>query len=214
MRYTISTSARAISSRSSSYRPIKALTTHRRIDVLVNNAGIFESHQGFLSISDEDWQRTLSTNFMSVVCLSRAILPVMVEQKSGVILNVASESARQPDINLIDYSVSKAALVMLSKALANEFGPQGIRVNTVSPGPTYTAQWDQPGGFADQLAQTYGLDKEAAIEYFVKNVRQLPTQRMGTPEGVAAVLVFLASDLARQITSSDYAVNGGSIRAA
>ena len=138
----------------------------------------------------------------------------MVEQKSGVILNVASESARQPDINLIDYSVSKAALVMLSKALANEFGPQGIRVNTVSPGPTYTAQWDQPGGFADQLAQTYGLDKEAAIEYFVKNVRQLPTQRMGTPEGVAAVLVFLASDLARQITSSDYAVNGGSIRAA
>jgi len=151
---------------------------------------------------------------MSVVRLSRAILPVMVEQKSGVILNVASESARQPDTNLIDYSVSKAALVMLSKALANEFGPQGIRVNTVSPGPTYTAQWDQPGGFADHLAQTYGLDREAAIEHFVKNVRQLPTQRMGTPEDVAAVLVFLASDLARQITGSDYAVNGGSIRAA
>jgi NAD(P)-dependent dehydrogenase (short-subunit alcohol dehydrogenase family) len=73
---------------------------------------------------------------MSVVRLSRAILLVMFERKSGVILNVTSESARQPDTNLINYSVSKAALVMLSKALANEFGPQGIRVNTVSPGPT------------------------------------------------------------------------------
>jgi NAD(P)-dependent dehydrogenase (short-subunit alcohol dehydrogenase family) len=85
-------------------------------------------------------------------------------------------------------------------------------VNTVSPGPTWTAQWEKPGGFADQLAHQFGMGREAALEHFVKNVRQLPTQRMGMPEDVAAVILFLASDVARQVTGAEYTVNGGSIR--
>lgn len=115
-------------------------------------------------------------------------------------------------LNLVDYSVSKAAMLMLSKALAIEFGPKGIRVNTVSPGPTRTAQVEKPGGFADQLAQQFGMEKEAALEHFVKDVKQLLTQRMGTPEDVAAVILFLASDVARQVTGAEYTVNGGSLR--
>lgn len=79
---------------------------------------------------------------------------------------------------------------MLSKALAIEFNPQGIRVNTVSPGPTWIAQWEKPGGFADQLAQQFGMEKEAVLEHFVKDVRQLSTQRMGTPEDTARAILL------------------------
>jgi NAD(P)-dependent dehydrogenase (short-subunit alcohol dehydrogenase family) len=102
----------------------RTLQAFGRVDVLVNNAGIFEARQGFLSVSDEDWHRTWEINFMSAVRICRAALPAMIKQGQGAIINIASESARQPDIFLVDYSVSKAALLMLSKALAIEFGPK------------------------------------------------------------------------------------------
>jgi NAD(P)-dependent dehydrogenase (short-subunit alcohol dehydrogenase family) len=190
----------------------EALRHFGRVDILVNNIGIAPAREGFLDVTDEDWTQVLNVNLMATVRASRAVLPHMVERGSGVIINIASESGRQPDNILIDYSVSKSAMLSLSKALADEFGPKGIRVNTVSPGPTRTHLWDKPGGFADSLAKQFGMEKEQAIEHFAKDVRKLPLQRLGRPEEVAAVVLFLASDLASFVTGSEYGVNGGSIR--
>jgi NAD(P)-dependent dehydrogenase (short-subunit alcohol dehydrogenase family) len=190
-----------------------AIDAFGRIDVLVNNVGVAPAREGFLSVTDQDWAHVLETNLMSMVRTCRAALPYMMEQKQGVIINISSESGRQPDTILVDYSVSKAAVLSLSKALANEFGPLGIRVNTVSPGPTRTPLWDKPGGFADKLAEQFDMNREQAIQHFAKHVRQLPIERLGSPEEVAAVVLFLASEQGTYITGSEYTVNGGSLRA-
>jgi NAD(P)-dependent dehydrogenase (short-subunit alcohol dehydrogenase family) len=183
------------------------------VDILVNNVGIAPAREGFLAVSDEDWTEVFQANLMSMIRTSRAALPHMIKKQNGSIINISSESGRQPDTILLDYSAFKTAMLSVSKALANEFGPQGIRVNTVSPGPTRTPLWDKPGGFADNLAQQFGMDKEQAIEHFAKDVRQLPLGRIGLPEEIAAVVLFLASERASFVTGSEYTVNGGSLRA-
>ena len=184
-----------------------------RIDVLINNVGSGVTREGFLQTADGDWAATFDINFYSMVRLTRAVLPHMVKRGTGSIVNIASEQARQPDVFLVDYAAAKAALVSLSKSLSIEFGPHGIRSNVVSPGPTRTQAWDAPGGFADWLAHEHGLDREAAIEHFATHVRQLPLGRIGRPTDVAAVVVFLASDLSRQVTGSYYQVDGGVAKA-
>lgn len=191
-----------------------ALQEHGRIDILVNNVGIFPYREGFLSTSIEDWKRTMEVNFYSMVRLTREVLPHMVRQGSGSIVSIASECGRQPDVFFVDYSVTKAAILNLSKALANEFGPQGIRSNVVSPGPTRTPAWDKPGGMIDSLAEDYGMEREASVEHFAKVVRQLPTGKLGSPKDVAAAVAFLASGISNQVTGAEYTVNGGSYIAA
>jgi NAD(P)-dependent dehydrogenase (short-subunit alcohol dehydrogenase family) len=111
---------------------------------------------------------------------------------------------------MIDYSVSKAAVMSLSKLLSIEFGPHGIRSYVISPGPTRT-----PGlltAFENDFAPAWNMGTEEAIEHFVTNIQRLPTGRIGEPADVAAVALFLASDVARQVTGSDYRVDGGTIR--
>ena len=187
-----------------------ALDRFGHIDILVNNVGIFPYRDSFLTTTDEDWQRVIDINFYSMMRACREVIPHMVARRGGSIVSIASECGRQPDVFFVDYSVSKAAMINLNKALANEFGPQGIRANIVSPGPTRTPPWDKPGGFGDSLAAEFGLDKEKAIEHFATEVRKLPLRKLGRPEDVAAAVVFLASDLAAQVTGSEYCVNGGS----
>lgn len=191
-----------------------AIDAYGRVDVLVNNVGVFPFRDGFLSTTLDDWRRTIDINFMSMVGLTRAVLPHMLEQGSGSIVSVASECGRAPDVFLVDYSVTKAMILNLSKSLANEYGPKGIRSNVVSPGPIRTASWDKQGGFAESLAQEYGLDPEAAIVHFAKEIRKLPVGRIGSPEDIAATIAFLASDISRQVTGADYTVDGGSTSAA
>lgn len=184
------------------------------IDIVVNNVGTFPYREGFLQTSIDQWRQALEINFLSAVRLTRLALPSMIERGAGSIVSVASECGRQPDVFFIDYSVTKAAIINLSKSWANEFGPKGIRSNIVSPGPTRTAQWDNPGGFGDNLARDFGLGKEEAIVHFATEVRKLPTGHIGAPEDVASAIVFLASDLAKQVTGAEYTVNGGSYTAA
>lgn len=191
-----------------------AVAAHGRIDIVVNNVGVFPYREGFLATSDEDWRRTIDINFMSVVHLTKLALPHMLEQKSGSIVSIASECGRQPDVFFVDYSVTKAMILNLSKSLSMEYGKHGIRSNVVSPGPTRTASWDKPGGFADSLAAEYGLDREAAIVHFAQEVRKLPVGHLGQPEDVAAAVAFLASDISSQVTGAEYTVNGGSYFAA
>ncbi len=191
----------------------ETIATFGTIDVLVNNMAIAPYREGgFLQIKDQDWEQTFQVNLMSMIRASRAALPHMIKQKSGSIINISSESARQPNEGFLDYSAFKASMLSVSKALANEFGSLGIRVNVVSPGPIRTSLWDKPDGFTDKLAQYFSMEKEQAIEHYAKEERKLPLGRIGTPKEVAAVVVFLASEAASFVTGAEYTVNGGSLR--
>ncbi|MFG2894456.1 SDR family NAD(P)-dependent oxidoreductase [Streptomyces sp. NPDC048248] len=179
------------------------------VDVLVNNVGQCLART-FDELDDADWLHTFETNFLSAVRAVRQVLPGMRERRSGCIVTNASDLARQPEANPADYQVSKVGLVSLTKSLALSEGPH-IRVNAVAPGPVWTPLWTRPGGFADTLGLVHGRDAKAAVEHELSG-RQLPLGRMGTPEEVADVITFMASDAASFVTGSVWGVDGGSIR--
>jgi NAD(P)-dependent dehydrogenase (short-subunit alcohol dehydrogenase family) len=189
----------------------RAVSLHGRIDVVVNNVGVAPYRDSFLHVTDDDWQHSIELNLMTMVRLCRAAIPVMVEAGQGAIVSIASDVARQPDPFFVDYAMTKAAMVSVSKSLSKEFGAFGIRVNTVSPGPTRTPALVGEGAFADQLAQQLGVTRDEAIEHFVHSMRKLPLGHLVETADVAAVVVFLASEAASSITGSDYSVNAGSI---
>src|SRR3954451_13140106 len=168
------------------------------IDVLVNNVGAFEARTGgFAEITDDDWRRTFEINLFSAVRAIRAALPSLVERR-GAIINISSINARVPQPPVVDYAAAKAALTNLSRTLAEELGPQGVRVNTVSPGPTQTPAWEADDGFGATLAKAEG----ASIEQFLADfptAAGLSTSRMSEPDEVAAVVVLLASNAARNV---------------
>ncbi|AVH55073.1 MULTISPECIES: SDR family NAD(P)-dependent oxidoreductase [Streptomyces] len=180
-----------------------------RVDVLVNNVGAAPARtRGFLSVTDEDWQRTVDLNLFTAVRVTRAALPVMLAAGQGSVVTVASVNATLPDPMVIDYSAGKAALVAFSKALSKEVGPQGIRVNTVSPGPVETELWLGGGGVAETLSAATGVTPD---EVLAQAAGATVTGRFSRPAEVADLVVFLASDRARNITGSDLVIDGGFI---
>jgi NAD(P)-dependent dehydrogenase (short-subunit alcohol dehydrogenase family) len=188
----------------------EAVNRFGTVDVLVNNVGVCPHRDGFLSVTDDDWTALFNLNVLCMVRASRAVLPHMVRQGRGAIVSIASDAGHVPGAFFVDYSVSKAAVIMLSKAIASEFGPTGVRANCVSPGPTRTPAFES-GEVIGRLAESRGVSREAATEHFLTEVRRMPLGRLGAPEDVANVVLFLASDLARQVTGADYRVDGGLI---
>ena len=180
-----------------------------QVDMLINNVGS-GAIRTFDQLTDEDWDKTLQLNFLSYVRACRKVLPVLRQRTGSVIINNASDLGRQPEPVPIDYSASKAAVLALTKGLARAEGPK-VRVNAVAPGPIWTPFWTKPGGFAETMGQFHKMPPHEAVEHEMK-LRQLPLGRLGTPEEVANVIVFLASDLATFVTSSVWGVDGGSIR--
>ncbi|TPJ71301.1 SDR family oxidoreductase [Mesorhizobium sp. B2-7-1] len=179
-----------------------------RLDVLVNNVGIVDA-QPFDLLTDAHWQRTFDVNFLSNIRMTRALLPRLRESR-GAVVNNTSDLARQPETIPADYAALKTALVSITKSLARAEAPH-VRVNAVAPGPVWSPLWSRPGGFADKLAEVHGMPPRQAVDHEMK-LRQLPLERMGEPEEVADIIVFLASERASFVTSSVWGVDGGSIR--
>ena len=132
-------------------------------------------------------------------------------QGKVAIVNIASDWAFVAGRAEVAYCTSKGAVLQLTRSMAVDHARQGIRINAVAPGPVWTPFWTKPGGFAETMGKVHKMPPQQAVEHELK-LRQLPLGRLGTPEEVAHVIVFLASDLASFVTSSVWGVDGGSIR--
>ena len=177
-----------------------ALDAHGRLDVLVNNVGAVRLRmEGFLGTSDEEFEWAMQLNFFSALRATRAAITHMAEAGGGAIVNVCSVNAFfQPDAGTIDYGAAKAALLNLSKSLAQEFGAKGIHVNCVSPGPVSTELWLGDQGVAATVAAATGVDADTARAAVVAGIGGFATGRFTTPEEVATLVVLLASRADRQ----------------
>jgi NAD(P)-dependent dehydrogenase (short-subunit alcohol dehydrogenase family) len=189
----------------------RALAEHGRLAVLVNNVGAVRIRTGgFLGTSDEEFEWALNMDFFTTLRATRAALGPMLEQGSGSIVNVASvNSFFQPDAATVDYGVAKAAVVNLSKSLAQEFGRRGIRVNCVSPGQVSTDLWLGANGVAATIGKATGVDADTVREAAVTDIA---TGRFTTPEEVATLVTMLASERVANVTGVNYVIDGGLIK--
>lgn len=190
----------------------RALDAFGRLDILVNNVGGTDPRQGFLEVTDDQWQSAYDLNLMSAVRTTRAALPHMLE-RGGTIVNVASVNARQPAPMVVDYSAAKAALANLTKTLSEEFAGRGVRVNAVSPGPVKTPFWTAPGGFADAVASVAGATADQVVSQVVPDMMRLTLGRFTEAHEVADLVLFLASERGAAITGADYVIDGGMLKA-
>ncbi len=192
----------------------RAIDAHGRVDVLVNNVGAVRLRlDGFLGTSDEEFAWAMEMNFFTALRATRAAITSMVETGGGAIVNVASVNAFfEPDAGVLDYGAAKAALVNLTKSLSQEFGPRGIRLNSVSPGPVETDLWLGDSGVAATAARAGGVDFDTARDAVVASLGGFATGRFTTPEEVATLVVFLASPRTGNVTGANYVIDGGLIK--
>jgi 3-oxoacyl-[acyl-carrier protein] reductase len=177
------------------------------VDVLVNNVGV--AYQlAFDEVSDQQWDEMWQLNVMSYVRAIRAVLPGMRERGRGAIVNVSSTAGKRPSTSMPNYSVTKAAVLSLSRLVADLYAADGIRCNAVTPGPTATDAWLGEGGLADQQAERSGKTRHEVLEAVGKG---RPLGRLADPEEIAAVIAFLCSDRASYVTGSAWSVDGGTV---
>jgi NAD(P)-dependent dehydrogenase (short-subunit alcohol dehydrogenase family) len=186
----------------------RAFEQHGSIDILVNNVGGAPLHvDGFLGVSDHDFEAAFALNFYVALRATRAVLKHMIPRGTGSIVNVASVNAfYEPDTKVIDYGAAKAALVNVAKGLAQELGPQGIRINSVSPGPVATDLWLGGDGVAARIARASGSDAESV---HAQAAAGLPTGRFTTPDEVATLVALLASSRTANVTGAQFVIDGG-----
>ena len=182
-----------------------------RVDVLVNNVGAAPVRlDGFLSLSDADFEASLQLNFFAALRATRAAVEHMIERKEGTVVNVASvNSFFEPDGGVIDYGVAKSALVNLAKSLSQELGPSGIRITSVSPGPVSTDLWLGEQGVAETVGSATGEGADAVRDQMAAS---MPTGRFTTPREVATIVALLASPRIANVTGANWVIDGGLVK--
>ncbi|HET9681071.1 MAG TPA: SDR family oxidoreductase [Candidatus Limnocylindrales bacterium] len=171
------------------------------VDVLVNNAGI--GAQGTVEDNtDDEWRNVFEVNVFGMVRVSRAALPHLRERR-GTIVNVSSTAGKRPSTGMPHYSVMKAAVLSLSRLVADLYAGDGIRCNAVAPGPTATDAWIGEGGLADQQGNRQ--------EVLAKVGAGRPLGRLARPDEIAAVVVFLCSERASYVTGAAWSADGGTV---
>jgi 3-oxoacyl-[acyl-carrier protein] reductase len=174
---------------------------------LVNGAGT-SAIRGLDELTDADWQAQWELHVMAPMRLMRAAAPRMAQRSEGRIVNVCSSSGKRPSSTNAAYSVTKSAQLALSRVFADSFARQGVLVNAIAPGMVATPLWTARGGMADQVAERQGIDREAAL---AAAADRIPLGRLGTPEEIAAVIVFLCSAQASNVTGAAWSVDGGTV---
>jgi 3-oxoacyl-[acyl-carrier protein] reductase len=160
----------------------EVVATFGRIDILVNNAGITRDSL-MMRMSEEQWDEVINTNLKSAFNFIHAVTPVMARQRSGSIINLSSVVGVSGDAGQCNYAASKAGMIGLAKSIAKEMGPRGIRANCIAPGFIST---DMTSQLSEQVREEW--------------CKQIPLRRGGTPEDVAGVALFLASDLSSYVS--------------
>jgi 3-oxoacyl-[acyl-carrier protein] reductase len=176
-------------------------------DILVNNAGT-SAIRPLGELTDAEWQEQWDLNVMGPMRLMRALAPGMADRGWGRIVNVASSSGKRPSSTNAAYSVAKAAQLSLSRAFADAYAKRGVLVNAVTPGPLETGLWLDEGGMADQAAAAQNTSRDEALAAARGRV---PLGRFGTPDEVAAVICFLCSERASNVTGAAWSVDGGAV---
>jgi 3-oxoacyl-[acyl-carrier protein] reductase len=174
---------------------------------LVNNAGT-SSVRPLDELTDADWQEQWELHVIAPLRLMRALAPAMAEAGGGRIVNVSSSSGKRPSLTNAAYSVTKAAALSLSRVFADTYAAQGVLVNSVAPGPVATELWTGEGGLADQVAARSGSTREEVLS---ATHAKPPLGRMGEEDEIAAVIVFLCSELSSNVTGAAWSVDGGSV---
>ena len=185
----------------------EAAETVGSVDCLVNNVGL-AYQASFEEVTDDEWDAMWQLNVMSYVRAIRAVLPSMKERGRGSIVNVSSTAGKRPSTGMPHYSVTKAAVLSLSRLIADVYAADGIRCNAVTPGPTATDAWLAEGGLAEQQAARSGKSREEVLAAVAAG---RPLGRLGEPDEIAAVIVFLCSDRAGYVTGSAWSVDGGTV---
>jgi NAD(P)-dependent dehydrogenase (short-subunit alcohol dehydrogenase family) len=191
-----------------------ALAELGSIDILVNNVGGGDPERfaigGFLDSTDDQWRHFLDVNLFSAVWMTRAALPSLLDRR-GAIVNISSINARLPAGGLVGYSEAKAALTAFGKRLSEEFGPRGVRVNTVSPGVVGTRTWRGPGRVGATRAAAQGVPHEEFLAALPERAG-IASRRITEPEEVAALVAFLVSPKAANIIGADLVIDGGTLK--
>lgn len=184
-----------------------ALDGFGRVDVVVNNAGK-GSPTRLLDLADDDWRASWELNFLGAVRLALACVPHMRAARWGRIVNISSRVGREPDAYFGPYAAAKAALINVSKTIANAFAADGITSNCVVPGLVRSEAVDEA---ASKSAAATGKSVEEVFEATLLK-RPIPVGRVGEPADVAGLVVFLASEAASWITGACFTVDGGMVR--
>jgi NAD(P)-dependent dehydrogenase (short-subunit alcohol dehydrogenase family) len=185
----------------------EATETLGPVRCLVNNVGVAYQAR-FEELTDLQWDEMWQLNVMSYVRMIRAALPTLCDGGGGVIVNVSSTAGKRPSTGMPNYSVTKAAVLSLSRLVADLYAKDGVRCNAVTPGPTATDAWLGDGGLADQQAATSGKTKAEVLEAVGKG---RPLGRLAEPDEIAAVVAFLCSDCAQYVTGAAWSADGGTV---
>jgi 3-oxoacyl-[acyl-carrier protein] reductase len=177
------------------------------LDVLINNAGT-SRNRPLDELTDEEWDEQWRLHVMASMRLMRTAAPRMAERGWGRIVNVGSSSGKRPSLSNAAYSVTKAAQLALSRVFADTYAGDGVLVNAVAPGPVETSLWLGEGGLADQAAEQKGVSRDEALE---AARAKIPIGRFGTEDEIAAVIAFLCSEHAANVTGATWSVDGGSV---